>query len=106
MDLKTTYLGLELANPIVVGACPLGTSVDSIRSLEGAGAAAVVLPSLFEEEIMAAARSGDLSSSARQCFSTWRASFLSNRLIRSDGNRCRRPPQWRRPNGRRGGRLR
>ena len=31
MDLKTTYLGLELKNPIVVGACPLGTSVDSIR---------------------------------------------------------------------------
>ena len=57
MDLKTTYLGLELANPIVVGACPLGTSVDSISALEDAGAAAVVLPSLFEEEIMAAARS-------------------------------------------------
>ena len=57
MDLKTTYLGLELKNPIVVGACPLGTSVDSIEALEGAGAAAVVLPSLFEEEIMAAARS-------------------------------------------------
>lgn len=56
MDLKTTYLGLELKNPIVVGACPLGTSVESIRSLEKAGAAAVVLPSLFEEEIMAAAR--------------------------------------------------
>jgi len=56
MDLSTKYLGLELKNPIVVGACPLGTSVDSIRSLEAAGAAAVVLPSLFEEEIMAAAR--------------------------------------------------
>jgi len=56
MDLKTTYLGLELKNPIVVGACPLGTSVDSIKALETAGAAAIVLPSLFEEEIMAAAR--------------------------------------------------
>jgi dihydroorotate dehydrogenase (fumarate) len=57
MDLKTTYLGLELKNPIVVGACPLCTSVDSIKNLEAAGAAAIVLPSLFEEEIMAAARS-------------------------------------------------
>jgi len=57
MDLKTKYLGFELKNPIVVGACPLGTSVDSIKALETAGAAAVVLPSLFEEEIMAAARS-------------------------------------------------
>ena len=56
MDLTTKYLGLELRNPIVVGACPLGTSVDSIRSLEASGAAAIVLPSLFEEEIMAAAR--------------------------------------------------
>ena len=33
MDLKTTYLGLELANPILCGACPLGTSVDTIRQL-------------------------------------------------------------------------
>ena len=57
MDLKTKYLGFELKNPIVVGACPLGTSVDSIKALETAGAAAVVLPSLFEEEIMAAAHS-------------------------------------------------
>jgi dihydroorotate dehydrogenase (fumarate) len=55
MDLKTTYLGLELANPIVSGSCPLGASLDTIRHLEDAGAAAVVLPSLFEEEIMAAA---------------------------------------------------
>ena len=36
MDLTTTYLGLELANPIAVGACPLGTSIDSIRALEDA----------------------------------------------------------------------
>ena len=54
MDLKTTYLGLELANPIVSGASPLGASLDTIRHLEDAGAAAVVLPSLFEEEIMGA----------------------------------------------------
>lgn len=54
MDLKTTYLGLELANPIVSGSCPLGASLDTIRHLEDAGAAAVVLPSLFEEEIMGA----------------------------------------------------
>jgi len=56
MDLKTTYLGLELANPIVSGSCPLGASLDTVRHLEDAGAAAVVMPSLFEEEIMGAAR--------------------------------------------------
>jgi dihydroorotate dehydrogenase (fumarate) len=55
MDLTTTYLGFELANPIMVGACPLGTDVDSVRRLEEAGASAIVLPSLFEEEIQAAA---------------------------------------------------
>jgi len=47
MDLKTTYLGLS---------CPLGANLDTIRHLEDAGAAAVVMPSLFEEEIMGAAR--------------------------------------------------
>jgi dihydroorotate dehydrogenase (fumarate) len=56
MDLKTSYLGLELANPIVCGAAPLGTTLDSIKQLEDAGVAAVVLPSLFEEEILAAVR--------------------------------------------------
>lgn len=55
MDLKTNYLGLELSNPIVSGSCPLGASLDTVRLLEDAGAAAVVMPSLFEEEIMAAA---------------------------------------------------
>jgi len=54
MDLTTTYLGFELSNPIMVGACPLGTSIDSVRRLAEAGAAAIVLPSLFEEEIRAA----------------------------------------------------
>jgi dihydroorotate dehydrogenase (fumarate) len=54
MDLKTTYLGLELKNPIVSGSCPLGANLDTVRHLEDAGAGAVVLPSLFEEEIMGA----------------------------------------------------
>lgn len=56
MNLKTTYLGLELKNPIVCGSCPLGTNIDTIRQLETAGAAAIVLPSLFEEEIVGEAQ--------------------------------------------------
>lgn len=51
MNLATNYLGLELANPIVPSASPVTRSVDSLRQLEAAGAAAVVLPSLFEEQI-------------------------------------------------------
>ena len=51
MDLKTTYLGLALKNPIVAAASPLSRTDEGIAKLEAAGAAAVVLPSLFEEEI-------------------------------------------------------
>jgi dihydroorotate dehydrogenase (fumarate) len=51
MDLTTKYLGLELKNPIVPSAGPLTDKVDKIKVLEDAGAAAVVLYSLFEEEI-------------------------------------------------------
>jgi dihydroorotate dehydrogenase (fumarate) len=51
MDLSTTYMGLSLKNPLVPSASPLTAEVDSIRKLEDAGAAAVVLHSLFEEQI-------------------------------------------------------
>ncbi len=51
MDLSTTYLGLKLKNPIVPSASPLSRSVSSLRQLEDAGASAVVLFSLFEEEL-------------------------------------------------------
>jgi dihydroorotate dehydrogenase (fumarate) len=51
VDLRTRYLGLDLANPIVASASPLTGSVDSLKRLELAGVAAVVLPSLFEEQI-------------------------------------------------------
>ncbi len=50
-DLTTRYLGLELANPIVASSSPLTGSIDSLEQLETAGAAAVVLPSLFEEQV-------------------------------------------------------
>ncbi len=51
MDLTTTYMGLALKNPIIVGASPLTASFESIKKLEEAGAAAVVLHSIFEEQI-------------------------------------------------------
>jgi dihydroorotate dehydrogenase (fumarate) len=53
MDLTTTYMGMALKNPIVPSASPLSESVDSIRALEDAGASAVVMYSLFEEQIKA-----------------------------------------------------
>lgn len=51
VDLRTHYLGLELRNPLVIAACPLTGSVDSLMQLEQSGAAAAVLPSLFAEQI-------------------------------------------------------
>ncbi|MCL4490184.1 MAG: dihydroorotate dehydrogenase-like protein [Chloroflexi bacterium] len=50
-DLTTTYLGLTLKNPIVPSSSPLMQKVDNIKKMEDAGAAAVVLHSLFEEQI-------------------------------------------------------
>jgi len=50
-DLTTTYLGLQLKHPVVAASSPLSKSLDQIRRLEDAGAAAVVMYSLFEEQI-------------------------------------------------------
>ncbi len=51
MDLTTTYLGLKLAHPLMPGASPLVDDLDTVRRLEDAGAAAIVMHSLFEEQI-------------------------------------------------------
>ena len=50
-DLRTTYMGLELANPMVAAASPLTGTIDGLLALQDAGASAVVLQSLFEEQI-------------------------------------------------------
>ncbi len=57
MTLTTQYLGLTLTNPIVASASPLNRKVENLRQLEDAGAGAVVLPSLFQEQIEAEAES-------------------------------------------------
>ncbi|HTA44350.1 MAG TPA: dihydroorotate dehydrogenase-like protein [Bryobacteraceae bacterium] len=51
IDLTTRYLGLTLKNPVVAGAGPLTGTADGIRRLEDFGAGAVVMPSIFEEQI-------------------------------------------------------
>ncbi|MCX7879368.1 MAG: dihydroorotate dehydrogenase-like protein [Ignavibacteria bacterium] len=53
MDLKTKYLGLTLKSPLVASASPLTEDLKGIQKLEDAGASAVVLPSIFEEQIRA-----------------------------------------------------
>jgi dihydroorotate dehydrogenase (fumarate) len=51
MDFATTYLGMRLPHPLIVGAGPLGDDLDTVKQLEDAGAAMLVLRSLYEEEI-------------------------------------------------------
>jgi dihydroorotate dehydrogenase (fumarate) len=53
MDLSTSYLGIRLAHPYMAGASPLSAHLDSVKRLEDAGVAAIVLHSLFEEQISA-----------------------------------------------------
>jgi dihydroorotate dehydrogenase (fumarate) len=59
MDLSTTYLGLKLEHPLVPSASPLSYSLDKMRRLEDAGASAIVMHSLFEEQIDLEARALD-----------------------------------------------
>lgn len=51
MDLQTDYLGMKLKNPLVVSSCPLSENIETIKAMEQAGAAAIVMHSIFEEEI-------------------------------------------------------
>ena len=50
-DLRTTYMGLKLKNPIIVASSPLTSSIDNLKKCEDSGAGAVVLKSIFEEQI-------------------------------------------------------
>jgi dihydroorotate dehydrogenase (fumarate) len=64
-DLSTTYLGLALSNPLLVGASPLSGQVSALEEMAAAGAGAVVLPSLFEEQLTPAhAATADASAPA------------------------------------------
>lgn len=59
IDFSTHYLGLKLKGPIMVSSTPLSESVDNLRRMEDAGAAAVVLTSLFEEQLILESRALD-----------------------------------------------
>jgi len=55
VDLSTTYMGLKLKNPLMVASCSLSKSIEDVKKWEDAGVGAVVLKSIFEEQIRAAA---------------------------------------------------
>ena len=56
VDTSTSYMGLRLRHPFMAGASPLSAHLDGVRTLEDAGTAAIVLHSLFEEQITEAHR--------------------------------------------------
>ncbi|MBN1332517.1 MAG: hypothetical protein JW971_02040, partial [Synergistales bacterium] len=51
VDLRTSYMGVELENPFIVGACEMTAHMEALRKIEEAGAGAVVIKSLFEEQV-------------------------------------------------------
>ena len=59
IDLTTTYLGLKLKSPLVASASPLTENLDNIKRMEEAGLAAIVMHSLFEEQITLESRELD-----------------------------------------------
>jgi dihydroorotate dehydrogenase (fumarate) len=83
MDLSTSMLGFRLAHPFVAGASPLGWDMDAIRHLEDAGCAALVLPSLFEEQVTMA-KSGRIRhmDAADPAWDSFLAAFPDQRTFR------------------------
>ena len=59
IDISMQYLGMKLSGPIVVSSTPISESIDNVRHMEDAGASAIVLPSLFEEQLALESRSLD-----------------------------------------------
>ena len=76
MNLATKYLGLSLTNPLVVGSSPLTDDLDTVKQLEDAGAAALTLRSLYEEEITGEQMSGLLYGDAHDDSSAEAGSYF------------------------------
>ena len=80
-DLRTSYMGLQLPSPLVVSASPLSRDVDTVRRLESAGAGAVVLFSIFEEQLRTGGRSASAEGQEPGAFATSPQGYLD--LIRA-----------------------
>ncbi|MDD3642212.1 MAG: dihydroorotate dehydrogenase-like protein [Candidatus Krumholzibacteria bacterium] len=70
-DLRTTYMGLEIGNPLVVASCGLTKSADAVRRCADAGAGAVVLKSLFEEQVV-----GEMKEQKQYATAAWHPEAL------------------------------
>jgi dihydroorotate dehydrogenase (fumarate) len=76
-DLRTRYLGMELRSPLVASSSPLTGSLDGLRRLEAAGAGAVVLPSLFEEELAEPGPQGGAAAGGQAGYGAGPDAYLS-----------------------------
>ncbi|UCD56140.1 MAG: dihydroorotate dehydrogenase-like protein [Candidatus Hydrogenedentota bacterium] len=78
MDLSTSYLGIKLPHPFIAGASPLSEKVDSARRVEDGGAAAIVMHSLFEEQLHAEALATHFSTETHADFVAEATSFFAD----------------------------
>lgn len=85
MNTETTYMGLALKNPLVASASPLSRELDHIRHMEDEGAAAVVLYSLFEEQINAESQSLDYFLSSTEDFHAEAGSYFPEMVAYNRG---------------------
>ncbi len=85
MNTETTYLGLRLKNPLVASASPLSRELDHIRHMEDEGAAAIVLYSLFEEQINTESQNFDSLASRTEGFNAEASSFFPEMLSYNGG---------------------
>ena len=81
MDLRTTYLGFDLPHPLMPGASPLVEDLDTVRRLEDAGAAAIVMHSLFEEQITREQLAADRHFGAHEDSSPEAASYFPSETV-------------------------
>jgi len=87
MDLATRYLGLQLRNPLIASASSLSTTIDGVRRLADAGVGAVVLYSLFEEQIRRQATRNAAQGGTGTEPSAWAPSYPSEAVNEDDGPR-------------------
>jgi len=88
MDLSTNYLGLQLKNPLIASSSPLTGDVSNIRRIEDSGAAAVVLPSMFEEQIeREAAEAIRLTAAGAESFPEALSYFPPSAGVHADSDR-------------------
>ena len=98
MNLTTTYLGFALPHPFMPGASPLVDDLDMVRRLEDAGAAAIVMHSLFEEQVVAEVHGDHRAESFVEAlcyFRPVRSSRLARIAISSKSGASARPSRCR-----------